>query len=50
MQEEEKMAAMIPPLTPDLPANVKHERMAYWIIICTKHLLKGAENLCQVMM
>jgi len=50
MQEEEKMVEIMPPFTPDLAAKVKQDKMAYWIIICTKHLLRGAENLYQVIM
>jgi len=29
IQEDEKIADIIPPLTPDLAANVKHDKMAY---------------------
>ena len=50
MQDDEKMVEMIPPFTPDFEANVKQERIEYWIRIWTMHLLRGAENLCQVKM
>ena len=50
MHEEENIVEIIPPFTPDLAAKAKQDNMVCKIKTCEKHLLRGAENLCQVIL
>ena len=48
MELDEKIVEMIPPLTPDWEANIKHMFEITWISNCVTPLLKAAENLSHV--
>ena len=48
MELDEKIVEIIPPLTPDWAANIKHMFEITWMSSCVTPLLKAAENLSQV--